>query len=259
MRNNLICLGVGDGWSSSDRGHAAFVYRFGKTSLLVDCGEPADGTFRACGLEQTSIDAAVLSHLHADHFGGLFMFLQGSWLGGRTRDLPLYLPRHAIRPLRAMLDAAMLWDRLLGFKLRLRPVLPRRSFQVNELRVTPHPTTHLDGLRRKFGRNHPGVFSSFCFLIQGAGRRVGHSADIGKPDDLEPLVAEPLDLLVCELAHFAPESMFSYLRGRAIRKIAFVHLSGEHWANLPRTRRLAKQMLGNIPHTFARDGDVVEF
>ena len=65
-------------------------------------------------------------------------------------------------------------------------------------------------------------FNAFSFLFEHNGLRVGHSADLGKPDDLEPMLEKPLDLLVCELAHFSPEDMFFYLRGRRVKKIVFI-------------------------------------
>ena len=97
-------------------------------------------------------------------------------------------------------------------------------------------------------------FNAFSFLFEHNGLRVGHSADLGKPDDLEPMLEKPLDLLVCELAHFSPEDMFFYLRGRRIKKIVFMHLARAYWEDLAKTKRLAAKMLPDIPHTFARDG-----
>jgi len=45
--SSLTCFGVGDGLPCGDRHHASFLYRFGKTSILLDCGEPIDGSFKA--------------------------------------------------------------------------------------------------------------------------------------------------------------------------------------------------------------------
>src|ERR1051325_11930468 len=36
---SLTCFGVGDGWPCADRKHAAFLYRFGHATILIDCGE----------------------------------------------------------------------------------------------------------------------------------------------------------------------------------------------------------------------------
>ena len=257
---SLTCFGTGDGWPSPDRNHASFLYRFGRTSLLLDCGESLDRSYKASGLSYDAPDGIFLSHLHADHFGGFFMFVQGSWLEGRRRDLPVYLPAGGLRPLRAMLDAAFMYEELLPFRLQLAPLSERKTIRVNQVRVTAFCTTHLEGFRRRFARTHRGAdFNAYCFLMESGKVRVGHSADLGKPEDLEPLLAKPLDLLVCELAHFSPERIFEYLRGRKLKRVVFVHLARPFQERFARTRRLAAKMLGGIPHSFARDLDEIRF
>ena len=42
------CFGTADGWPNADRNHASFLYRFGTTHILIDCGEgPAAAIRRA--------------------------------------------------------------------------------------------------------------------------------------------------------------------------------------------------------------------
>ncbi len=258
---SLTCLGVGDGKPCDDRNHSAFLYHFGPTTLLVDCGEPVSRWFRARRLSSDALDAVFLSHLHADHLGGLFMLLQGLWLEGRRRDLTVYLPGNAIRPLRALLRAATLYEELFPFQLRFQPLRAGRPVKVGRARVTPFPTSHLNSLHAQFqercGRRQGPAPIAYCFLLEAAGLRVGHSADLGAPEDLAPLLAKPLDLLVCELAHFRPEEIFRYLRGRDIGRALFVHLSRRCWERLPATRRLAAKLLPDLPHSFAQDGQIV--
>ena len=102
-------------------------------------------------------------------------------------------------------------------------------------RVVPFPTTHLQGLQAAFQKNHPVGFESFGFLIEAGRRRIVHSADLGAPEDLRPTLNKRVDLLVCELAHFSAEDLFSYLRGRDIRRVAFVHLAKKYWGNIKAT------------------------
>jgi len=253
---SLTCLGVGDGWTCADRNHASFLYRFGKTSLLIDCGEPVDGALRAHGVGPHTVDSILISHLHSDHIGGFFMLMQGLWLQGRRKELPIHMPRGAIKPVRAMLRAVYVFDEWLNFRLHFLPIKSGKPIAVRDVHFTAFPTTHLDGFKAKFQKKYGGDFSAYCFLLQSRGLRIGHSADLGRPEDLEPLVARPLDLLVCELAHFAPEDLFLYLRGRPIKRVVFVHLGRSYWENLGQTRRLAAKMLPDIPHTFAHDGAV---
>ena len=54
----------------------------------------------------------------------------------------------------------------------------------------------------------------------------------------------------------AAEALFAKLRGRAIKKIVFVHLAREFWADRAGTRRMIASQLGGIPFTIAKDGDV---
>jgi len=231
----------------------------GRESILIDCGEPIDSSLKASGVSHDAIDSIFLSHMHSDHMGGFFMLVQGCWLEGRRKELPVYLPAGAIRPLRAMLQTAFLFDEILNFKLRLLPVRAARPITVGQTRVTAFPTSHLNGFRAMFSKKYNVDFSSHCFLLEAGRRRVGHSGDLGRPEDLAPLLEKPLDLLVCELAHFSPEELFTYLHGRRIKRIVFVHVARPFQESLAVTRRLAGRMLPDIPHRFAHDLEEIRF
>lgn len=259
QRFTLKCFGVGDGLPCTDRNHAAFLYRLGKTSILIDCGEPIDGSYKASGLGYDLIDSVFLSHLHSDHAGGFFMLMQGFWLEGRKKPLPVYLPAYGVKPVREMLRAVLLFPSLLPFRLQLLPLRTSKPILVNGVKVTAFPTSHLGRLKAKFRKSSPRNFTSYCFLIESWNRRMVHSSDLGRPEDLEPLLRQPLDLLVCELAHFSARDIFGYLQGRPIKRVVFVHLGRDLWQNLAVTRGLAARMLPGIPHTFACDLDEIPF
>ncbi|HVY71677.1 MAG TPA: MBL fold metallo-hydrolase [Verrucomicrobiae bacterium] len=254
---SLRCFGVGDGWPCADRNHSAFLYRFGKVTLLIDCGEAVSGAFKATGLNYDTIDRILVSHLHCDHIGGFFMLMQGFWLEQRQRDLPVHMPAEGIGPVRAMLNAACIFDELYAFRLFFEPLALGQPVVTQNVRVTPFRSSHLDSLRESFQAKYPQEFAAYCFLLESDRLRVGHSADIGAPEDLAPLVEQPLDLLVCELAHFKPKDLFAYLKGRPIKRIIFVHVARQYWECLEETRALAERMLGGIPFTFAHDGEEI--
>jgi len=254
---SLKSFGVGDGWPSEDRNHSSFLYQISKTSLLIDCGEPISRLYKASGLDYDTIDRIFLSHLHFDHVGGFFMLMQGFWLEQRQKDLTVYLPQAGIDPIRNMLNAACLFEELFSFRLQFEPLRSGASILVNKVRVTPFRTTHLDSLCRAFKHKYPQDYQAFSFLLEFKDLRIGHSADIGDPEDLAPLVEKPLDLLVCELAHARPEHLFRYLKNRSIGQIVFTHLSRRLWENLEEVSALASRSLGNIPFSFAQDGGTI--
>ena len=255
---SLRCFGVGDGTASAGRNHSAYLYSFGGVSVLVDCGEPISRSFKASGLSYDLIDHIFVSHMHADHVGGLFMLLQGFWLEQRKKELHLHLPAASIQPLRQMLQAAFLFDELLPFRLSFSPLANAEPVVAQTVRVTPFFTTHLQTLRKTFQAKYPGDYAAYCFLLEAEGRRIGHSADLGSPRDLEPLLAQPLDLLVCEIAHFQPEELFGYLRGREIKHIAFTHVARYYWERLEETRRLATRLLPSTKFSFPQDDDILQ-
>ena len=260
MSSTLTCLGTGDGHPSASRSHSAFLYRIGQASVLLDCGEPVMRSLLAQGVEVDDIDRVFLSHLHSDHVGGFFMFMQGCWLRQRQRDLPVHLPAEGEKPIRDMLQAAYIFPGLLSFETEWNAWCDGEAVSWNGLTATPHKTTHLEGLREAFQPKHPGqAFEAFAFLLEGNGVRVGHSADIGAITDLDPLVEQPLDLLLCELAHVEPADLFEYLAGRSIKQVVFTHLSQNYREDEQGLRALAADRLEGIPFELAADGQQFSF
>jgi len=255
--DSVICLGVGDGWPCTDRNHSAFVYRLGDTTVLIDAGEPVCRAYKLSGLGFDELDAVVLSHLHADHFGGLLMLLQGMWVEGRKKDLDVYLPGDAVRPVDALLKQAALSKPLLPYNLRLKPLRAGKPVRIGKIRITPIAGTHLDELEKRRGIKPRHRLVAYLFLIEYGQIRIAHSSDLGSPDDLLPLLDEPLDLLVCELAHFTPQQICAALEGRPIKRVLFVHLARKYWSALPATRKLLARLLPDIPHSIPHDGQIV--
>jgi len=255
----VLCLGTGDGWPCPDRNHSSYLYELADACLLIDCGESVSRSLAARKFDWNRLDAIALSHTHADHVGGLLMLLQGLWLEGRSRDLKILLPAQAIKPLRQWLHQAYLFDELFGFKIHFTALQAGEAVQIGNARLTAFSTTHLDGFRRAFQSKYRVGFDAFGFVLEGAGRRLLHSADLGAPEDLFPLLTKPLDLLICELAHFQPAELFTILRGHQIERAAFVHLTRRLRQRLAPVKRLAKQQLRGIKCVFPNDGEWLRF
>lgn len=254
---SVTFLGVGDGGASPTRNHASFLYRLGRERVLLDAGEPVSRILESSRVGADRIDRLILSHLHADHIGGLLMQIQSWWLRGRRKPLTIHLPTEGIQPLQGLLSAAYLFDELLPFPLNYHPLKVGEAFACGRARVTAFPTGHLRGFERRFARRHPAGYQAFCFLVEFGGCRIGHSADLGSPEDLEPLLQEPLDLLICELAHFTPQRLFRYLEGRTVRQMALIHLGERYWRKREEVRGLAARLAPSLSVSVPRDGDAV--
>ena len=250
------CLGVASGWPSGDRRHSSYIYRLGGAQVMIDCGEGASGAYGGRGFLPDDLDHIVFSHQHSDHVGGFSMLMQGMWVNQRRKPLVIHAPSKAIPALRAWLEATLLFDGLLGFPIQWRPLIPGETVAMGELRLTPFLTSHLAALERSFGDQHPGTsFEAFSFLLEGDGRRVAHSADIGAVSDLEPVLQRPLDLLVCEVAHVEDAELFDRLRGASLEELVLIHLEQPLWENRDALRQRAEERLPGVRVRVAMDGE----
>lgn len=229
----LTFLGTGCGWPMADRFHTSLLLEADGRRWLLDAGEPCSHRLKAMGVPFSSIDALFISHGHSDHLSGLPMFIQGSWLEGRDRPLPVFAPAELIAPIQAWLDVVYLPAKILGFPIEYHAweELPGRAVTLDQgkFHAKATPTTHLDGLRGLIEPDARDRFLAYSLSFDWpkSGRRFVFSADLGRPEDLDAALTAPCDLLVCELAHFTPERLFSYLREKQIRRLCLTHLSPE--------------------------------
>jgi ribonuclease BN (tRNA processing enzyme) len=260
MPDSVTFLGTSDGLPSPDRRHASLLVKFAARTILLDCGEPCGHTLKRMGDDFNAIDMVVISHTHSDHIGGFPMLLQSMWLERRKRPLTVWMPGHAIRLMREWLDACYLFEPLLGFPMKWVAFDKQPSLRCGPVHLHAFRTTHLDGLRKQFGAAHPTVrFDAFSLLATGGGKRLAYSADMGAPQDLQPLCVKPLDLLVVELAHFQPRALFEFLQPKDIRRAAITHMGRAVRARLAEVKALARKELGPRKTQFVIDGDIVKF
>ena len=82
-------------------GHpSAQVVNINEQLFLVDAGEGVQRQMARCGISALKLRAVFISHLHGDHFFGLFPLLSTLGLYGRRTSLRVYAPR----PFGEMLD-----------------------------------------------------------------------------------------------------------------------------------------------------------
>lgn len=78
----LTFLGSGSAFTTDGNWHSNLLVESGERRLLIDCGSDARHSAKELGLKAGDIGAVFISHLHADHAGGL------EWLGFATYFTP---------------------------------------------------------------------------------------------------------------------------------------------------------------------------
>ncbi len=258
--HSLKCLGVGEGKPCGWRHSSAFLYRFGSTRLLVDCGDGTSHALIQAGVGPDDLDALLLSHMHSDHVGGFSMLIQSLWLHGRRRSLLIHAPAQAISALKAWLHATILHDDLIGFGLDWVPLAAGKPFSVGGVEVLPQPSSHLESLQRGFGAVLPDTaFEAFSFQLHDGHRRVAHTADIGRADEVRQLLEPRADLLVTELSHIRLPDLAAAIRGNPPGKAVFVHVASEWLSAEPSLASQIQGHIGSVPFRIAHDGDEIPF
>lgn len=133
--------------------------------FLIDCGGDARHALRELGITHRDIDAVYISHLHADHIGGM------EWLGFCTYFDPdcgkptLYIVNELVEPLWESLKAGMQSHEgvvlELGDFFNVVPVEINQCFQWQDIQFCPIQTVHV--------MNGRGIVPSYGLLIEQKG------------------------------------------------------------------------------------------
>jgi ribonuclease BN (tRNA processing enzyme) len=186
--NEVLFVGTSDAFGAGGRRQSAVLIRGARGTLLMDCGSTTNTGLTQLGVERDEIDTVVVSHFHADHFGGIPLLLLGALYEDR-RQHPLEIagPPEIEARVRALARAMghELEGREWTFPLRFRELPPGTDHEVGPASISSFETRHqLEA--------HP-----HGYRISLGDRSVVYSGDTGWFDDLPRLAAEA-DLFVCE-------------------------------------------------------------
>ena len=172
----ITFAGAGSAFTTPEYYQSNIVVESGLTQkrFLVDCGSDARFALAEMGLKATDVDGVYISHLHADHIGGL------EWLAFVTHFAP-GAPKPKLYVVRNLADA--LWRSLEGglhsiegdvmglgdyFDMHLVPINQR--FYWGELAFSPVQTVHI--------MNGYEIVPSYGPLIQPNIKNPGHKVFI---------------------------------------------------------------------------------
>ena len=139
---SLTFLGTGSAIPSPRRSTSALAVSLSSGSVvLLDCGEGAQLQLHRCRISPARIDAILITHLHGDHFFGLFGLLSTMSACGRVQPVTIVAPP----PLRAMVEAVLGGAGGLELPLRFIPLEEGRAHDVGlvaGLHVQASPLQH---------------------------------------------------------------------------------------------------------------------
>lgn len=142
MNFTVKILGTASALPMSSRFPSAQVLDVRGRLFLIDCGEGAQIRMRQCGVSYLGIEAIFLSHLHGDHFFGIFGLLSTMAMLGRTGKLDIYAPPQFQKVLDFFLDdfSGGLNFEICFHSLQMRE--PETIFECKALQVKAFPLNH---------------------------------------------------------------------------------------------------------------------
>lgn len=140
-RFEVTILGCGSATPTLKRRTASQVVNINEQFFLIDCGECTQIELRKRKIKFQRINHICISHLHGDHYLGLFGLLSTMHLLGRTNELHLYAPAELKEIIDVQLKAS---DTRLRYDLHFHPLSGRPQTLVDgkHYRIRSFPLKH---------------------------------------------------------------------------------------------------------------------
>jgi ribonuclease BN (tRNA processing enzyme) len=190
-------LGSGDAFGSGGRLNTCFHVEDGGRAFLIDCGATALPAMKAAGIDRNAIDTILITHFHADHFGGVpFFVLDAQFFARRTAPLTIAGPEGLrdwyVRVLETAFPGSS--GTRQKFELSLVELEAGRRWQHAGLAVTPGRVVH----------GPPGG-AFFGYRIETGGRVLAYTGDTEWTEALVG-IGRDADLLIAE-AYFRDKTV----------------------------------------------------
>jgi ribonuclease BN (tRNA processing enzyme) len=189
--SEVLFVGTSDAFGAGGRRQSAMLLRSASGCVLLDCGATTGTGLAALGVDRDEIDAIVVSHFHADHFGGIpLLLLAALYEDERRRPLRIAGPPGTERRVRelALAMGHGLDGRPFGFRIDFAEFTPERALEVGPLRA------------RAFATHHSPDSSPHGLVLDTGQERIAYSGDTGWFDALPREVAGS-QLFVCECTY----------------------------------------------------------
>ena len=234
----LTFLGTSHGVPSKEKYCSCCMIEIGDNIYFIDAGAPVVDKLLRMEKNLNNVKAFFITHSHGDHTNGLFNICHlFNWYFTKT-SMDLFLTEERFKTAFKEMLACMNTGRpLCEDRIRLHIASTGVVFEDENIRVTYFPTSHMS----EFG------LLSYGILIEAEGRRILFSGDCSYllgAYDLPPMLESlPVDLFICELAHFGINECGEYIERSLADKVVMTHVLESNMDGLLEYARTSKKSI----------------
>ncbi len=226
MTLSLQFIGCGDAFGSGGRFNTCFHLVGERTNLLIDCGASSLVAMKQLGIDRNAISMIVVTHFHADHFGGVpFFILDAQFFSKRREPLTIVGPVGLKTWYERVMETAFPGSSQASqkFELHLVEIAAGGSLDIGHVKISAYQAIHgpLDG-------------PYLAVRIEAEGRSVAYTGDTEWTPALIP-AARDADLFIAE-AYFRDKTISTHLSLKTIeanldqlrpKRLVLTHMSDD--------------------------------
>lgn len=215
-------LGTSHGDPTKTRFNSSNIISEEENFYIIDAGVPVNSLLIRENIELGKIKCIFITHTHDDHIGGLPSLIKSLIKYTiQNQHTKIYLPENIVAPLKMWLNSMHLgdFDKYISFHIVSEGLI----YEDDAIKVSAYGTRHISS---------ENGYITYGYLFENANKKMFYTGDL-RPDFADfPIRAfeTPVDLLVCECTHYAPESALPVFKTLQIKQLLFNHV-GDAWAD----------------------------
>jgi ribonuclease BN (tRNA processing enzyme) len=261
-----LVLGSGAALSAKGRFNTTLAILEGPRTILLDCAAPCTELLYHHGIDITSVDTVVLSHMHADHITGIgqlahmkhhfvdfippraYFDRQNSFFKDSLRhptkeqwdyvsgSLTIYVPAGVEHVVSEYLKTLYMRSEVFTkFELRVASYGKGDFYEDGTFSIAAYPNAHI----RHYYPELVGtdaVMESYTLVVRVTGKTCLYSSGLRRLDEVEAIVRQA-DVIFLEGAHCSPGEILAFAERLDLKRVFVLHIHAayeEAFANLKR-------------------------
>lgn len=239
----ITFIGTSGGIISETRTYPAYLIN---DDLLIDCGEGT--TQKLIKLNAINkIKFICISHLHNDHFLGLFSLLWYFWITGRSKPIKIIGPPTTEDTIKKILKLAHTAEDMGGFDIDFEELT--KANKIQEIKNTENYL--IKAIQVEHG------FPAYAYSIESENSKLTYSGDT-KPNQRIEMLSRNSDFFICEATfpdkfqkiahkyhHCTPSDAANIAKKSNSKRLALVHISPVFESQISMMKKSAEKIFGN--------------